>query len=81
MILTHLNVHYIRKLSCRSELFWSYGSREDFSLFTVLRLAQDFFSHFYGDVTITDEGLQNLGLCAAPRAFAQGGAFILSHML
>jgi hypothetical protein len=25
--------------------------------------------HLYGDVTIASEGLQNLGLCAALRAF------------
>jgi hypothetical protein len=30
----------------------------------------------YGDVTIADEGLQNLGLCSALRAFEQGGIFI-----
>ena len=27
--------------------------------------------HLYGDVTITDEGLQNLGLCSALRVFEQ----------
>ena len=31
--------------------------------------------HLYGDVTITGEGLQNLGLCSALRAFEQGGIF------
>jgi hypothetical protein len=30
----------------------------------------------YGDVTITDEGLQNLGLCPALRAFEQGEILI-----
>jgi hypothetical protein len=29
--------------------------------------------HLYGDVTITGEGLQNLGLFSALRAFEQGG--------
>jgi hypothetical protein len=29
--------------------------------------------HLYGDITITGEGLQNLGLCSALRAFDQGG--------
>jgi hypothetical protein len=29
--------------------------------------------HLYGGVTITDEGLQDLGLCSALRAFEQGG--------
>jgi hypothetical protein len=33
--------------------------------------------HLYGDVTIAGEGLQNLGLCSAPRAFTQGGIFIV----
>jgi hypothetical protein len=31
--------------------------------------------HFYGDVTITGKGLQNLGLCSALRAFEQGRIF------
>jgi hypothetical protein len=35
--------------------------------------------HLYGDVTITGEGLQNLGLCSALRAFEQGGIFIVPH--
>jgi hypothetical protein len=35
----------------------------------------------YGDVTIAGEGLQNLGLCSALRAFEQGGIFIVSHLL
>jgi hypothetical protein len=37
--------------------------------------------HLYGDVTITGEGLQNLGLCLAFRAFEQGGIFIVLHLL
>jgi hypothetical protein len=37
--------------------------------------------HLDGDVTITGEGLQNLGLCSALRAFEQGGIFIVSHLL
>jgi hypothetical protein len=37
--------------------------------------------HFYGDVTIAGEGLQNLGLCSALRAFEQGGIFIVPHLL
>jgi hypothetical protein len=44
-------------------------------LLTVLRPAQD------GDVTIAGEGLQNLGLCLALRAFEQGGIFIVPHLL
>jgi hypothetical protein len=31
----------------------------------------------YGDVTITGEKLQNLGLCSAQFAFEQGGIFIV----
>jgi hypothetical protein len=37
--------------------------------------------HLYGNVTIADEGLQNLGLCSALRAFEQGGIFIVPHLL
>jgi hypothetical protein len=37
--------------------------------------------HLCGDVTITYEGLQNLGLCSALRAIEQGGIFIVSHLL
>jgi hypothetical protein len=35
--------------------------------------------HSYGDVTITGEGLKNLGLCLALRAFEQGGIFIVRN--
>jgi hypothetical protein len=44
-------------------------------LFTVLRPSRIF--HLYGDVTIAGEGLQNLGLCSALRAFEQEGIFIV----
>jgi hypothetical protein len=37
--------------------------------------------HLNGDVTIAGEGLQNLGLCSALRAFEQGGIFIVPHLL
>jgi hypothetical protein len=37
--------------------------------------------HLYGDVTIAGEGLQNMGLCSALRAFEQGGILIVPHML
>jgi hypothetical protein len=37
--------------------------------------------HLYGDVNIAGEGLQNLGICLAPRAFEQGGIFIVPHLL
>jgi hypothetical protein len=37
--------------------------------------------YLYGDVIIAGEGLQNLGLCSALRAFEQGGIFIVPHLL
>jgi hypothetical protein len=37
--------------------------------------------HSYGDVTIADEGLQNLNLCLALCAFEQEGIFIVPHLL
>jgi hypothetical protein len=37
--------------------------------------------HLYGDATIAGEGLQNLGLRSALRAFEQGGIFIVPHLL
>jgi hypothetical protein len=35
----------------------------------------------YGDVTITGEGLQKLGLYSALKALDQGGIFIVLHLL
>ena len=49
-------------------------------LFIVLRPAQEYFTYME-TVTIAGEGLQNLGLCSALRAFEQGGIFIVSHLL
>jgi hypothetical protein len=37
--------------------------------------------HSYGDIIIVDEGLQNLGLCSALRAFEQKGILIVPHLL
>jgi hypothetical protein len=37
--------------------------------------------HLYGDIAIAGEGLQNLGLCSALRAFEQGEIFIVLHLL
>jgi hypothetical protein len=37
--------------------------------------------HLRADVTIAGEGLQNLGLCSALRAFEQEGIFIVPHLL
>jgi hypothetical protein len=39
------------------------------------------FFHLYGDVTVAGEGLQNVGLWSALRAFEQGGIFIVPHLL
>jgi hypothetical protein len=37
--------------------------------------------HLYGDVNITGEGLQNVGLCSALIAIEQGGIFIVQHLV
>jgi hypothetical protein len=37
--------------------------------------------HLYGNITITGEGLQNLGLSSALGAFEQGGIFIVPQLL
>jgi hypothetical protein len=51
-------------------------------LFTVLRPNQEYFTYEYEDVTITSEGLQNLGLHAwCSRPFEQEGIFIVPHLL
>jgi hypothetical protein len=51
-----------------------------YKLIDYLRFYSRIF-HLYGDVTIIGEGLQNLGLCSALRAFEQGGIFIVPHLL
>jgi hypothetical protein len=56
------------------------NSDESRNIFTVLRSALEIIFHLYGDVTIAGEGLQNLGLCSALRAFEQGGIFIVPHL-
>jgi hypothetical protein len=40
------------------------------------------FFHIYwkSPITITGEGLQNLGLCSAIKAFVQGEIFIMPHL-
>jgi hypothetical protein len=35
----------------------------------------------YGEITIAGEGLENLDLYTALRAFEQGGIFIVQHLL
>jgi hypothetical protein len=47
----------------------------------VLHPAQDFFTYMETSPVITGEGLQNLGLCSALKAFEQGGIFIVPHLL
>jgi hypothetical protein len=51
------------------------------NIVTVLRPAQEFFTYMETFVTITSEGLQNLCLCSALRAFEQGGIFIVPLLL
>jgi hypothetical protein len=46
------------------------------SLFTYCFTSSSRFFHLYEDVTITVEGLENLGLCSALRAFEQGGVLL-----
>jgi hypothetical protein len=49
-------------------------SRENFSrLIIYCFTSRSTIFHIYGDVTITGEGLQNVGLCSALRAFQDGG--------
>jgi hypothetical protein len=50
-------------------------------LIDYLRFYGSRIFHLYGDVTIAGEGLQNLGLCSALRAFEQGGTFIVPYLL
>jgi hypothetical protein len=52
----------------------------DCLLIYVLQASQEHFT-YYGDATIAGEGLQNLDLCSALRAFEQGGIFIVPHLL
>jgi hypothetical protein len=42
---------------------------------------QNFSIHLYEHVTIAGEGLQNLGLCSALKAFEQRGIFIVPPLL
>jgi hypothetical protein len=56
-------------------------------LFIVLRPAQEWkdkdtkIFDLCEDITIADEGLQNLGLCSVFRASEQEGMFIMQHQL
>jgi hypothetical protein len=46
----------------------------------VLRPAQEFFTYMETSL-FAGEGLENLGLSSALRAFEQGGIFIVPHLL
>jgi hypothetical protein len=60
-------------------LYGRFESRAYIIIFGFMSRSRIF--HLYGDVTIAGEGLQNLGLCSALRAFEQGRIFILPHLL
>jgi hypothetical protein len=51
----------------------------DLGVFIPCFTSSSKFFHLYWNVTIAGEGLQNLGLCLALRAFEQGG-FLSCHM-
>jgi hypothetical protein len=59
-------------------LYWKILERDVQSTSFTSRLR---IFHLYGDFTIAGEGLQNLGLCSALRAFEQGRIFIVPHLL
>ena len=67
-MIIHLIVHIIQKVNDYLIIIYSFTSRSR-------------IFHLFGDVTIAGEGLQNLGLCSALRAFEQGGIFIVPHLL
>jgi hypothetical protein len=51
-------------------------------LFNVLHPAQEYFTYVEMSPLLVIDGLQNLGLCSALRAFEQGGIFnIMPHLL
>jgi hypothetical protein len=68
----------IRKIQQKLKNCRKYGS---YWLIIYCLTSRSRIFHIHGDVTITGEGLQNLGLCLALRAFEQGGIFIVPHLL
>ena len=52
----------------------------DWLIIYVLRPAQEYFTYIETS-PLAGEGLQNLGLCSALRAFEQGGIFFVPHLL
>jgi hypothetical protein len=56
-----------------------YFYRDD-TLVIVLRLAQEIFTYLETS-PLFGEGLQNLGICSALRAFEQGGIVTVPHLL
>jgi hypothetical protein len=88
-----LSIAYLVLLACDMTVFtftWT-AYRKGISTCKLLELVTNPFVyldvqfnsrifHLYGDVTITGEGQQNLGLCSALRAFEQGGISIVPHL-
>jgi hypothetical protein len=62
--------------SCLEPMLWEVGWLITYDFMSLSRIF-----HLYREVTIASEGLQNLGLCSALRAFEQGGIFIVPHLL
>jgi hypothetical protein len=65
--------HYSRLLLLHWLIDWLY-------MYGLTSLSR-FFFYLYREVTIAGEGLQNLVLCSALRAFEQGWIFIMPHLL
>jgi hypothetical protein len=66
-------------------VFWVFFFRENTMINSLIihcfTSRSQVFLHSYGDVTITGERLQNLGLSSVLRAFKQGGIFIVPYLL
>jgi hypothetical protein len=72
LVLENFDLGYIYWTKCIRLIDW---------LFIVLYTSRSRIFHSYEDVTITGEGLHNLGLFSALRAFELGGIFIVPHLL
>jgi hypothetical protein len=86
--ITSFNIHVIIHFSLFSIFSWFIPTWEivnNHSLFVCLFIhcftSRSRMFHLYGDVTIAGEGLRNLGLCLALRAFEQGGILIVPQLL
>jgi hypothetical protein len=71
------------KKSYQSKLYLIYSYSIDWLIDWLINcfMSRSRIFHLYGDVTITGEGLQNLGLCSVLRAFEQGVISIMPHLL